>query len=88
MTASSSSSAAGDVLPLMPCPDWGGKVISWISSGGAILGSLFYRCVRKDAGLCGFRSTEVYTAVFMNLLAGGRCPVSCVFMLTPQMDIY
>ena len=43
----SSSSAPDGILPLIPRPDYGGRVISFVSVGGRDPGSRFYKCVRK-----------------------------------------
>src|SRR4051812_46662118 len=48
MSASSSNSAYDEILPLIPCPNCGSEVITWIAKGGDNPGSRFYKCKNKD----------------------------------------
>ncbi|XP_044326536.1 uncharacterized protein [Triticum aestivum] len=54
MSNSSSSAVREEILPLIPCPDCGDRLMTWIAQGGANAGHRFYKCVNREVGLCGF----------------------------------
>ncbi|KAM3277180.1 hypothetical protein ACQJBY_045173 [Aegilops geniculata] len=58
MASSSSSSqrpASQEVLPLIPCPYCGEKILTYVSGASSSKpGQRFYKCIQKDAGRCKF----------------------------------
>ncbi|KAM3193618.1 hypothetical protein ACQJBY_070315 [Aegilops geniculata] len=54
MSNSSSSTVREEILPLIPCPDCGDRLMTWIARRGANAGYRFYTCVNREVGLCGF----------------------------------
>lgn len=48
MSTSASNGVDDDMLPLIPCPDLGGEIITWIARGGENVEDRFYKCVKKQ----------------------------------------
>ncbi|KAM3352088.1 hypothetical protein ACQJBY_023771 [Aegilops geniculata] len=85
----SSSSAPDEILLLIPRPDYGDRVISFVSVSGRDPGSRFYKCVRKEAGMCGFlRSTDTYWKQLAQLSLGHQLQQSSPASTAPASFLH
>ncbi|XP_037481700.1 uncharacterized protein LOC119359698 [Triticum dicoccoides] len=61
MSASASTGYDDEMLLLIPCPDCGSQLITWIARGGENAGDRHYKCAKKNVGLCEYiRSNRTY----------------------------